>query len=187
VTGARDMHSDAAKARRTDTPSTRTPTAVEHENEDSPMSRSLSRTGSLVQVTHEELVRASFVSPTATPAFLKQKRPAVTATYRNKGVFKAVTYHLLNVADNSILNSKGAEVRLMQILAQSGGGSSLRGWRRQLDPFGILEVPFTDFKDACIKLGFARDAQELFAGLRHTEVKGMVSLEADHAGLLRVA
>jgi len=52
--------------------------------------------------------------------------------------------------------------RLQALLTKRGAGSLLRGWRRELDPDGDLEVDFQDYLAAASKMNFYADAQLLF-------------------------
>mmetsp|Transcript_5868 Transcript_5868/g.11858 ORF Transcript_5868/g.11858 Transcript_5868/m.11858 type:complete len:795 (+) Transcript_5868:84-2468(+) len=61
--------------------------------------------------------------------------------------------------------------QVVSALRQRGGGELLRGWRRELDPDGLLEVHFKQFCQAAGRLGITGDVSVLF------------SLERDHQGL----
>lgn len=52
--------------------------------------------------------------------------------------------------------------RLREILAQRGNGSLLRGWRRELDTDGSLDVGFQEFCTAASRLGVSVDAEAMF-------------------------
>eukprot|EP00928_Gymnodinium_smaydae_P060023 TRINITY_DN4356_c0_g2_i2.p1 TRINITY_DN4356_c0_g2~~TRINITY_DN4356_c0_g2_i2.p1 ORF type:complete len:957 (-),score=233.64 TRINITY_DN4356_c0_g2_i2:284-3154(-) len=51
---------------------------------------------------------------------------------------------------------------LAELLAGQGEGSALRGWRRELDPEGMLEVDFHTWIEAAARLKFDGDAYALF-------------------------
>lgn len=54
------------------------------------------------------------------------------------------------------------EEKLYAALKKAGGGSFLRGWRRELDPDGSLDVGFLEFCQAAKRLNIAVDALKLF-------------------------
>lgn len=54
--------------------------------------------------------------------------------------------------------------RLKELLTKRGDGSFLRGWRRELDPDGDLEVNFQDYIKAAARMTFYADALLLFGG-----------------------
>mmetsp|Transcript_22330 Transcript_22330/g.47595 ORF Transcript_22330/g.47595 Transcript_22330/m.47595 type:complete len:779 (+) Transcript_22330:216-2552(+) len=54
--------------------------------------------------------------------------------------------------------------RIVALLAQSGNGSFLRGWRKELDMDGSLDVDFPDFVQAAARLNYVGDMQLLFGG-----------------------
>lgn len=51
---------------------------------------------------------------------------------------------------------------LIHVLTEAGGGSLLRGWRRELDQYGNLAVDFPDFCKAADRLYYSGDAYLLF-------------------------
>jgi len=59
------------------------------------------------------------------------------------------------------LRVDGAD-HLRSVLAERGSGSLLRGWRRELDTDGSLDVGFQEFCEAASRLGVAVDAEMLF-------------------------
>mmetsp|Transcript_61491 Transcript_61491/g.159663 ORF Transcript_61491/g.159663 Transcript_61491/m.159663 type:complete len:710 (+) Transcript_61491:104-2233(+) len=56
----------------------------------------------------------------------------------------------------------GGADRLRVVLAKRGNGSLLRGWRRELDTDGSLDVGFQEFCEAALRLGVSVDAEALF-------------------------
>lgn len=52
--------------------------------------------------------------------------------------------------------------RLLKLLVERGRGSLLRGWRRELDPTGSLEVSFQDFCRAAKRMGYVGDPYKVF-------------------------
>mmetsp|Transcript_72018 Transcript_72018/g.154131 ORF Transcript_72018/g.154131 Transcript_72018/m.154131 type:complete len:791 (+) Transcript_72018:91-2463(+) len=54
------------------------------------------------------------------------------------------------------------QAKLAELLTQCGQGSLLRGWRRELDRLGELEVDFTDFIRVAVNLGYTGDISRLF-------------------------
>lgn len=59
---------------------------------------------------------------------------------------------------------KTDQLRLQAVLAGRGDGSTLRGWRRELDPDGLLEVDYGDYIQTCARLNFMGDTSLLFGG-----------------------
>jgi len=58
----------------------------------------------------------------------------------------------------------GDRERLFSVLEESGAGSILRGWRRELDQDGSLEIGFAEFCKCMASLGVQIDALRLFQG-----------------------
>lgn len=52
--------------------------------------------------------------------------------------------------------------RLVAMLEKRGGGSFLRGWRRELDPDGSFDINFIDFCAVSQRIGFTGDTRALF-------------------------
>jgi len=53
--------------------------------------------------------------------------------------------------------------RILNILHQRGGGSVLRGWRRELDPDGSLDLNYHEFVRSCARLGVDVDVMRLLS------------------------
>jgi len=53
---------------------------------------------------------------------------------------------------------------LVMILMEAGGGSLMRGWRRELDQYGNLSIDFPDFCQVADRLAYTGDAHLLFGG-----------------------
>mmetsp|Transcript_123420 Transcript_123420/g.356800 ORF Transcript_123420/g.356800 Transcript_123420/m.356800 type:complete len:747 (+) Transcript_123420:149-2389(+) len=73
--------------------------------------------------------------------------------------------------------------RLKAVLAQRGNGSLLRGWRRELDADGSLDVGFREFCEAALRLGVSVDAEALF-GLDSPESLTLEELAAPEGQLV---
>lgn len=73
---------------------------------------------------------------------------------------------------------------LIEILAQQGDGSVLRGWRRELDPDGLLEVDFPDFCHAARRLAWSGDAYLLFGEDQDYSSLTLSELSPPHAQLM---
>jgi len=50
---------------------------------------------------------------------------------------------------------------LKKLVETAGDGSILRGWRKEMDPQGLLEISFQEFIQACARLNFFGDTMEL--------------------------
>jgi len=104
--------------------------------------------------------RPSAVQSMSMPRTVKLESDGGTCELSSQRLEKAISKTSHNT-EKAFLGSQ-AEQRLLHHLAERGGGSSLRGWRRELDPDGSLDVNFPEFCRAATKMGFVGDAQELF-------------------------
>jgi len=66
---------------------------------------------------------------------------------------------------------------LVKLLSQSGNGRMVRGWRRELDPDGALEVDFPDFCNAARRFRWTGDAHLLFG--RDNDFSSLTLKEVD--------
>lgn len=75
--------------------------------------------------------------------------------------------------------------RLLDAVVRRGGGSILRGWRREFDPSGALEVSFLDFCKAAARLGVRNvDTLDLF-GAESPDTLTLEELTPEMGGLIR--
>eukprot|EP00927_Polykrikos_kofoidii_P049290 TRINITY_DN43368_c0_g1_i1.p1 TRINITY_DN43368_c0_g1~~TRINITY_DN43368_c0_g1_i1.p1 ORF type:complete len:807 (-),score=89.01 TRINITY_DN43368_c0_g1_i1:237-2657(-) len=61
-----------------------------------------------------------------------------------------------------LLYAKEDQEALVDLLRERGFGSIIRGWRRDFDPDGLMEVDFYDYVKAASRLGFCGDPILLF-------------------------
>jgi len=74
--------------------------------------------------------------------------------------------------------------RLFAVLEDRGAGSILRGWRRELDQDGALEIGFPEFCRAMSNLGVHIDALRLFQGNAEPQTFKLQDLAPEAAALL---
>jgi len=73
---------------------------------------------------------------------------------------------------------------LVEVLEEFGGGSFLRGWRRQLDPDGNLWVNFPEFLAAAARMGYYGDTLSLFSQSDNLNVMTLSELAPYEGGLM---
>jgi len=78
----------------------------------------------------------------------------------------------------------GDRERLFAVLEGRGAGSILRGWRRELDPDGALEIGFSEFCRAMSNMGVHVDALALFQGNSEPQSFKLEDLAPEPAALL---
>lgn len=57
---------------------------------------------------------------------------------------------------------KQFRMQLRTTLIEKGGGSFLRGWRREMDPDGVLDISQADYRKAAVRLGLDPDEGNFF-------------------------
>lgn len=75
--------------------------------------------------------------------------------------------------------------RLVAMLIKRGNGSFLRGWRKEFDPDGSLDINFIDFCTAAQRIGFTGDARLLFAADQNAKHLNLEELEPQRGNMMR--
>lgn len=75
--------------------------------------------------------------------------------------------------------------RLVAMLVKRGGGSFLRGWRRELDPDGSFDVNFIDFCSTAQRIGFTGDARALFGTDANPKYLDLAELDPKRGNLMQ--
>jgi Ca2+-binding EF-hand superfamily protein len=87
--------------------------------------------------------------------------------------------------ENDGLRSPTDRERLVAMLVKRGGGSFLRGWRRELDPDGSFDVNFIDFCSTAQRIGFTGDTRQLFGTDSVPKYLGLEELDPRRGNLMK--
>eukprot|EP00971_Amphidinium_carterae_P092144 1824611-Amphidinium_carterae.1 len=83
---------------------------------------------------------------------------------------EAASKAMLRDTQNEARNKKQDQKSLCSVLTAAGNGNLLRGWRRELDTEGKLEVDYDDFIQAMVRLRWFGSSHLLFAGNKNPNV-----------------